>query len=31
LLLTQLETIHVLPVGSIGIDAQIEDAQGPTN
>ncbi len=31
LLLTQLETIHGLPVGEIGIDAQIEDAQGLTN
>lgn len=31
LLLTQLETIHGLPVGQIGIDAQIEDARGLTN
>jgi citrate lyase subunit beta/citryl-CoA lyase len=31
LLLTQLETVHGLPVGSIGIDAQIEDARGLTN
>jgi len=31
LLLTQLETVHGLPVGEIGIDAQIEDAQGLTN
>jgi citrate lyase subunit beta/citryl-CoA lyase len=31
LLLTQLETTHGLPVGEIGIDAQIEDAQGLTN
>jgi citrate lyase subunit beta / citryl-CoA lyase len=31
LLLTQLETIHGLPVGGIGIDAQIEDARGLTN
>ncbi len=31
LLLTQLETIHGLPVGRIGIDAQIEDARGLTN
>ena len=28
LLLTQLETVHGLPVGEIGIDAQIEDARG---
>ncbi len=28
LLLAQLETIHGLPVGGIGIDAQIEDARG---
>lgn len=31
LLLTQLETIHGLPVGGIGIDAQIEDARGLMN
>lgn len=31
LLLTQLERSHGLPVGRIGIDAQIEDAQGLTN
>jgi citrate lyase subunit beta / citryl-CoA lyase len=31
LLLNQLETVHGLPVGGIGIDAQIEDAQGLTN
>ncbi|MCV7382545.1 HpcH/HpaI aldolase/citrate lyase family protein [Mycolicibacter longobardus] len=31
LLLTQLETVHGLPVGQIGIDAQIEDARGLTN
>lgn len=31
LLLTQLETRHGLPVGQIGIDAQIEDARGLTN
>lgn len=31
LLLTQLETIHGLPVGGIGIDAQIEDARGLRN
>ena len=31
LLLTQLEHIHGLPVGRIGIDAQIEDARGLTN
>ncbi|OBI50899.1 citrate (pro-3S)-lyase [Mycobacterium kyorinense] len=31
LLLTQLETIHDLPLGGIGIDAQIEDAQGLRN
>lgn len=31
LLLTQLETVHGLPVGRIGIDAQIENAQGLTN
>lgn len=31
LLLTQLETLHGLPVGQIGIDAQIEDARGLTN
>ena len=31
LLLTQLETVHGLPVGEIGIDAQIEDARGLTN
>jgi citrate lyase subunit beta/citryl-CoA lyase len=28
LLLTQLEHTHGLPVGSIAIDAQIEDARG---
>jgi len=28
LLLTQLESVHGLPVGGIGIDAQIEDARG---
>ena len=28
LLLTQLETVHGLPAGEIGIDAQIEDARG---
>jgi citrate lyase subunit beta/citryl-CoA lyase len=28
LLLTQLETTHGLPVGGIGIEAQIENAQG---
>jgi citrate lyase subunit beta/citryl-CoA lyase len=28
LLLTQLETIHGLPVGRIGVEAQIENAQG---
>ena len=28
LLLTQLETTHGLPVGRIGIEAQIENAQG---
>ena len=31
LLLTQLELTHGLPVGGIGIDAQIEDARGLTN
>jgi citrate lyase subunit beta/citryl-CoA lyase len=31
LLLTQLEHTHGLPVGSIAIDAQIEDARGLTN
>ena len=31
LLLTQLETEHGLPVGRIGIEAQIENAQGLTN
>jgi citrate lyase subunit beta/citryl-CoA lyase len=31
LLLTQLETIHGLPVGGIEIDAQIEDARGLMN
>lgn len=31
LLLTQLETVHGLPVGRIGIDAQIEDARGLLN
>ncbi|KUI30770.1 citrate (pro-3S)-lyase [Mycobacterium sp. GA-2829] len=31
LLLTQLETTHGLPVGRIGIEAQIENAQGLTN
>jgi citrate lyase subunit beta/citryl-CoA lyase len=31
LLLTQLETVHGLPVGEIGIDAQIEDARGLMN
>jgi citrate lyase subunit beta/citryl-CoA lyase len=31
LLLTQLERVHGLPVGRIGIDAQIEDARGLTN
>ena len=31
LLLTQLETTHGLPVGCIGIEAQIENAQGLTN
>ncbi|WP_284225238.1 HpcH/HpaI aldolase/citrate lyase family protein [Mycobacterium antarcticum] len=31
LLLTQLEHIHGLPVGRIGIEAQIENAQGLTN
>ncbi|GFG75063.1 HpcH/HpaI aldolase/citrate lyase family protein [Mycobacterium botniense] len=31
LLLTQLETIHGLPVGGIGIEAQIENAAGLTN
>jgi citrate lyase subunit beta/citryl-CoA lyase len=30
-LLTQVETVHGLPVGEIGIDAQIEDARGLTN
>jgi citrate lyase subunit beta / citryl-CoA lyase len=31
LLLNQLETTHGLPVGGIGIEAQIENAQGLTN
>ena len=31
LLLTQLETVQGLPVGGIGVDAQIEDARGLTN
>ena len=31
LLLTQLETTHGLPVGRIGIEAQIEDARGLTS
>ena len=31
LLLTQLETLHGLTVGGIGIDAQIEDARGLVN
>ena len=31
LLLTQLELTHGLPVGRIGIEAQIEDAKGLTN
>ena len=31
LLLAQLETVHGLPAGGIGIDAQIEDARGLTN
>jgi citrate lyase subunit beta/citryl-CoA lyase len=31
LLLTQLELTHGLPVGAIGIDAQIEDAKGLTH
>ncbi len=31
LLLTQLETVHGLPIGGIGIDAQIEDARGLTD
>ncbi len=31
LLLTQLERVHGLPSGGIGVDAQIEDAQGLTN
>jgi citrate lyase subunit beta/citryl-CoA lyase len=31
LLLTQLETTHGLPVGRIGIEAQIENAQGLSN
>jgi citrate lyase subunit beta / citryl-CoA lyase len=31
LLLTQLETLHGLPVGHIGIEAQIENAHGLTN
>ncbi|WP_120309026.1 HpcH/HpaI aldolase/citrate lyase family protein [Mycolicibacterium celeriflavum] len=31
LLLSQLETTHRLPVGGIGIEAQIENAQGLTN
>jgi citrate lyase subunit beta/citryl-CoA lyase len=31
LLLTQLEITHALPVGQIGIEAQIENAEGLTN
>ena len=31
LLLTQLELTHGLPVGRIGVDAQIEDAKGQSN
>src|SRR6476660_1985206 len=31
LLLSQLETTHGLPVGRIGVEAQIENAQGLTN
>src|ERR1700742_61173 len=31
LLLTQVETVHGLPGGEIGMDAQIEDARGLTN
>ncbi|MBB2993499.1 citrate lyase subunit beta/citryl-CoA lyase [Mycolicibacterium iranicum] len=31
LLLSQLEAVHDLPAGRIGIDAQIEDARGLTN
>jgi citrate lyase subunit beta / citryl-CoA lyase len=31
LLLSQLETTHDLPVGRIGVEAQIENAQGLTN
>ena len=31
LLLTQLETTHDLPIGRIGIEAQIENAQGLSN
>jgi citrate lyase subunit beta / citryl-CoA lyase len=31
LLLTQLETTHGLPIGGIGIEAQIENANGLTN
>ena len=31
LLLTQLEAVHGLPAGEIGIDAQIEDARGLIN
>jgi citrate lyase subunit beta/citryl-CoA lyase len=31
LLVTQLETVHGLPVGQIGIEAQIENAQGLSN
>jgi citrate lyase subunit beta/citryl-CoA lyase len=31
LLLTQLETIHGLPAGRIGVEAQIENAAGLTN
>jgi citrate lyase subunit beta / citryl-CoA lyase len=31
LLLSQLEAVHGLPVGRIGIEAQIENAQGLTN
>jgi citrate lyase subunit beta/citryl-CoA lyase len=31
LLLTQLETVHGLPAGRIGVEAQIENARGLTN
>ncbi|HTM86218.1 MAG TPA: CoA ester lyase [Mycobacterium sp.] len=31
LMLTQLERLHGLPIGGIGIDAQIEDARGLTD